>query len=197
MCGRYELGMDDEALLEIVDELKRRAGLEDVKLSGEVFPTDVVPVIARGRSGGVSVFPMKWGYALPDGKIAINARSETAIERALFKDGMLHRRCLIPATNYYEWEKRGRERVKYAIRPGGRILYMAGIYRMENERPEFVILTRDAAPGIQFIHNRMPVMFSEDVKDAWLDRNSDPEEVLRQAVQGVEYTPKSPQQLHI
>ncbi len=69
---------------------------------------------------------------------------------------MLWRRCLIPASGYYEWEKRGKEKIKYAIRPeGARLLYMAGIYRIEKGAPVFTILTREVALGIAFIHDRM------------------------------------------
>ena len=113
---------------------------------------------------------MKWGYTLPDGKQIINARSETAADKPLFRDGMLQRRCLIPATNYFEWEKRGRERIKYAIRQSDSpIMYMAGVYRIENGKPVFSILTREPAENIAFIHNRMPVILPSEAKDDWLN----------------------------
>ena len=60
---------------------------------------------------------MRWGYTFPNSKPVINARSETAAIKPMFKDGMKQRRCLIPATHYYEWEHRGRQSIKYAIRP--------------------------------------------------------------------------------
>ena len=49
------------------------------------------------------------------GKQIINARSETAVDKPLFRDGMLQRCCLIPVMNYFEWEKQGRYRIRYAI----------------------------------------------------------------------------------
>ena len=117
---------------------------------------------------------MKWGYTLPDGKPVTNARSETAAEKPMFRDGMLNRRCLVPASNYFEWERRGRERVKYAIRPAGHpVLYMAGVYRMEGGRPVFAILTRAPAEPIAFIHDRMPVILPADAQAAWLDVRND------------------------
>ena len=74
-------------------------------------------------------FAMQWGYTMLDRKRIINARSETASEKPMFKDGMLQRRCLIPASHYFEWEKREAKKIKYAIRPeGAKLLYMAGIY---------------------------------------------------------------------
>lgn len=105
MCGRYYIAEEDCAaeLQKIIEQLNRRGA--EVK-TGEIYPTDTVPVLANNKSMVITPFAMKWGYTLPDGKQIINARSETAADKPLFRDGMLHRRCLIPATNYFEWEKR-------------------------------------------------------------------------------------------
>lgn len=105
MCGRYYIAEEDSAaeLQEIIEQLNRRGA--EVK-TGEIYPTDTVPVLANNKSMVITPFAMKWGYTLPDGKQIINARSETAADKPLFRDGMLQRRCLIPATNYFEWEKR-------------------------------------------------------------------------------------------
>ena len=81
---------------------------------------------------------------MSDGKLLFNARSETAAEKAMLKDGMAQRRCLIPATCYFEWEHRGMEKVKYAIAPAGsNMIYLAGIYHKEGNRAACTILTRD------------------------------------------------------
>ena len=137
MCGRYYIEDEDvqEELLKMIEEVQRRTKASEkgavLKTHGEIFPTDTVPVIANNRELRPVPFAMQWGYTMSDGKRIINARSETAAEKLLFKDVMLRRRCLIPASNYYEWEKRGKEKIKYAIRPkGASLLYMAGIYRM-------------------------------------------------------------------
>lgn len=112
-----------------------------------------------------SAFVMKWGYSLPDGKVVFNARSESASSRPMFQDGIVQRRCLVPAAYYFEWEKRGREKIKYAIGQNERgILYMAGIYRLEKGVPVFTILTRSPADSIAFIHDRMPVILPNEAK---------------------------------
>ena len=142
MCGRYFLADSGNSgeLRGIIDQLNRRGAT--VK-TGEIFPTDTVPVLANNRNRRVMPFPMQWGYTLPDGRLLINARSETAGEKPLFQDAMRQHRCLIPAMNYFEWEKRGREKIKYAIRQADAgLLYMAGLYRVENGRAVFTILTR-------------------------------------------------------
>ena len=137
MCGRYYIAEEDSAaeLQEIIEQLNRRGA--EVK-TGEIYPTDTVPVLANNKSMVITPFAMKWGYTLPDGKQIINARSETAADKPLFRDGMLQRRCLIPATNYFEWEKRGRDRIKYTIREcDSPILYMAGVYRNRSIIPRY------------------------------------------------------------
>lgn len=187
MCGRYYIEDDDtaEELRAIIAEVQRKLDEQNngaMIKTGEIFPTYVVPVIANNRQLVPTSFAMKWGYSLPDGKLIINARSETAAEKPLFRDGMLNRRCLVPATSYFEWEKRGKEKVKYAIRPSGRsMLYLAGIYRIENGRPVFSILTREPAEQIAFIHDRMPVILPDAAKGDWLDARNSTEELLRDA----------------
>lgn len=113
MCGRYYIAKEDSAaeLQEIIEQLNRRGA--EVK-TGEISPTDTVLVLANNKSMVITPFAMKWGYTLPDGKQVINARSKTAADKPLFYNGILQQRCLIPATNYFEWEKR--EGIGYAIR---------------------------------------------------------------------------------
>ena len=159
MCGRYYIAEDDlsDELSRMIDELNRKKTPEGLKTSGEIFPSDIVPVLANSRKQDVQPFAMRWGYAFPNGRPIINARSETAAQKPMFRDGMRQRRCVIPASHYFEWERRGAARTKYAIRPAhADTLYLAGIYHLENHDgviiPAFTILTRDAAPGIAFIH---------------------------------------------
>ena len=164
MCGRYFLADSGNSgeLRGIIDQLNRRGAT--VK-TGEIFPTDTVPVLANNRNRRVMPFSMQWGYTLPDGRLLINARSETAGEKPLFQDAMCQHRCLIPATNYFEWEKRGRE----------------------NGRAVFTILTREPAEQIRFIHDRMPVILTSDAKQDWLNLDCDAAQTLAQACENVAF----------
>lgn len=73
-------------------------------------------------------FSMCWSYLLSNSKRVINTHSETTAGRALFRDGMRQRRCLIPASNYVEWERNDSGKVKYAIRSRQiGLMYMASI----------------------------------------------------------------------
>ena len=190
MCGRYWIddGRESIELRDIIEEVNRRVVVEPVKTSGEIFPADVVPVIASNRNMVPTAFAMQWGYTLPDGRRIINARSETAETRPMFKDGMRQRRCAVPATNYFEWERAGKTKTKYAIRPtDGALFYMAGIYRIESGRPVFSILTREPAESIAFIHNRMPVILPRDLVKDWTNSQCRAGEILSHAVLDLSY----------
>ena len=194
MCGRYYIAEDDlsDELSRMIDELNRKKTPEGLKTSGEIFPSDIVPVLANSRKQDVQPFAMRWGYAFPNGRPIINARSETAAQKPMFKDGMRQRRCVIPASHYFEWERRGAARTKYAIRPAhADTLYLAGIYHLENHDgvivPAFTILTRDAASGIVFIHPRMPVLLPADAAPDWLNPGYNAEEVIAAALTDMEY----------
>lgn len=179
---------DDIAeMRDIVREIDRRykEGARAMK-GGVVRPTDVTPVIATNRLRERGVFLMRFGYRMAQtGGNVINARSETMLRRPMFMQSGRERRCLIPASYYYEWERHDAEKQKFALyTPKERLFYMAGLYRYENEHdamPSFVILTRPAAPEIAFIHDRMPVILKHDDMDAWLSPAADVDDLLARA----------------
>ena len=189
MCGRYFIDPEpDEALLPVLRALEAR-GSRGLKIRGEVLPCDLAPVLAGNRARQIRPFAMRWGYRLADGRPLINARAESAREKPLFADGMLQRRCLIPASHYFEWQRlHDGGRKKFAIRPTGMCaLYLAGIYRHEVGGPRFVVLTRPAAPEIAFIHDRMPLILSPERAYAWLSPSFDPDVLLRSAPQEMQW----------
>lgn len=199
MCGRYRFddGRDSIELKDIIAAVNRRVVVEPIGPSGqaapdgpsgEVFPGDVATVVASGRDMQPALFDMRWGYALSDGRRVINARSETAAQKPMFRDGMRNRRCAVPATRYFEWERAGRARTKYAVWPSQRAMFcMAGIYRIEDGKPVFTILTREPAESIAFIHDRMPVILPPDLATDWTNPRYSAEEMLAHAVLDVSF----------
>lgn len=185
MCGRYYIADDDstEELAAIIAEAQKRS--KEQICTGEIRPTDIVPVIANNRAGKPTAFAMRWGFTFLSALI-MNARSETAMKKPIFQESMQRRRCIIPASYYFEWEKHGRERVKYAISTG-KMIYMAGLYRMEEDVPVFTILTRTPLEQIAFIHDRMPVILPDKARDAWLSNTNVALSVLTSTVQKVTY----------
>lgn len=203
MCGRFCIDetIGGTELQNIIDVLNRRSNATPVKTSGEIYPTDIVPIITNNRSMVQSAFAMSWGYSLPDGKRIINARSETAEMKPMFRDGIEQRRCVIPATNYFEWERRSKDKTKYAIRPTiDGLMYMAGIYRVEQGLPVFTILTREPAETIEFIHDRMPVILPSEMVSDWIDPKYKASDILKNAVKSVQYQraePPAPEQMSL
>ena len=195
MCGRYYIGLDsEEEWLAILEALNRKGAPEGLKTSGEIFPSDIVPVLANNRQGERRPFAMRWGYSFPGGRPVINARAETAQTKPLFRDGMRQRRCLVPASHYFEWERCGEARRKYALRPAhASMFYLAGIDHWENHSgalyPTFALLTRQAAPEIAFIHERMPVILPRERVRDWLCPQNAAQDVLQSARNDMEYHP--------
>jgi len=137
-----------------------------VRGDGDVYPTDVTPVIV-GRGGEPCAVAMRWGFRTERG-LVINARAETALDRPLFRESAVERRCLLPATGFYEWNA---HKERFLLRrSGGGLFYLAGLYRAgEDGLPEYVILTREANEEARVIHARMPLMISS-VGDWLFDR---------------------------
>lgn len=156
-----------------------------IVISGEVRPTNVVPVLAPDRFGRRAVFPMQWGYS--GRSLLINARSETAATKPTFREDWRRHRCIVPASRYFEWEhicrEDGKKRVgsKYKIwAKDESVTWLCGLYRLEGGLPVFVVLTRETAEEIRFLHDRMPLILPGERIDDWLRPEGDPEKLLHE-----------------
>lgn len=182
MCGRYYIEVDNEELSSIFAEVERKTAIR----TGEIFPTDTVPVLSPMGT----MTAMRWGFPKFDGKgEIINARSETAAEKTMFRRPLAEGRCLVPASWYFEWEKRGSKKIKYALRnPDNSPVWMAGLSKTDPKTGDslFVILTRPAWSGISFIHQRMPVILPKESHDQWLN-GSDSQRIMDRAIQELDY----------
>jgi putative SOS response-associated peptidase YedK len=170
MWGRYYFTESDydEARDELELELSEAARAAAV---GEIFPGGDAPVVATAKSGRPGCFAMRWGYRLPDGRMFINGRAETADERALYRQSAAERRCLLPARRYFEWsgDKGAKQKFSFAA-PDGGLLYLGGLYRPAGGGTQFVVLTRAALGPAADIHSRMPLLLPPAAARAWLDR---------------------------
>ncbi len=102
--------------------------------------------------------------------------------------------CIVPATYYFEWEHRAaghsvtKTVSKYAIHPKDTAMtWLCGLYRIEGGVPRFVVLTREPADAIRFIHNRMPLILPEEFLDEWIRPDAEPEKLLCCAVTDMEF----------
>lgn len=166
MCGRYYV--DDETAREIeklVRDLDRRLKMER---TGDVFPSQNA-MILKGEGNHLAAEQMRWGFpGFEKGKLLINARAETALERPTFRESVQDRRCIIPARGFYEWNK-SKEKFTFE-RKETPVLFMAGCYNRYEGQERFVILTTDANSSVAPVHNRMPLILEpEELKDWVLD----------------------------
>lgn len=177
MCGRFYIEEDNIEFKKILNEINRRYKNKIVTFkTGEIFPTDIVPVITGDSRKGRMVDLFKWGFPnyYKPGRVIINARSETIEVKPTFKKVLFSNRCLIPASGFYEWQKNGDKKHKYFIRSSGHgLLYMAGLYNTftgNNGKPfaGFVIITTEANKQMMTVHNRMPVLLEDEEASLWL-----------------------------
>ncbi len=197
MCGRYYVDADaeNEMLTEYIRQAQARADRTGVTMltHGEIAPTNIVPVIATSASRREpGAFPMRWGFMHPTHKVLVfNTRSETAAEKPLFCTSIQDRRCLIPASRYYEWKKESNgKKTKYAFqRTENEPLYLAGLYLRSSQTnlPCFTILTRDATEDIKDIHRRMPVILPAALMKDWLSPENAYNEMVMEAMTELEY----------
>ena len=115
---------------------------------------------------GIRVTNMFWGFEGKDKKLVINARAESALDKQMFADSMAHRRCVMPAEGFYEWD-RDKNKVTF-YRSDKRPIYLAGFYGMSNNRDSFVILTTKANESMIKVHDRMPLMIEKGRGRDWL-----------------------------
>lgn len=152
------------------DLLDSQSIMADASLKAEpgrdVRPSDASAVIYQ-RGNGLAAGDMRWGFSNPYKKgLIINARAETAAEKNLFADSVAKRRCIIPASGFYEWDPY-KARFRFAMPDGGLIL-MAGFWHEEQGTPRYTILTTEANDSMKPVHDRMPVMIGRDEIRPWI-----------------------------
>ena len=179
MCGRYVINEDPARL---VDYFRvERTVTEPLDLSYNVAPTDPVYAIAE-HDGIRQLGTFRWGLVPhwakdTKGPLNINARSETVATKPTFRDSFRRKRCILPATGFYEWEPKERGRLPHYIRlTGDRPMAFAGVWASwkdpisEEWTRSASIITTKANEAISHIHARMPVILPPDRWDMWLDR---------------------------
>lgn len=175
MCGRYyaddETDKEIEKIIKQVDEK-----LRNERKKGEVYPTNTAPVI-KMQNNILTLTYQQWGFPHFNHKgVIINARSETALNKNLFRTSLLTQRCIIPAGLYYEWDE---SKIKYEFkRADNSVMYFAGFYNNYNTqnaqiKAKYIILTTKANQSVRDIHDRMPLILDGDEITDWLSNTAD------------------------
>jgi putative SOS response-associated peptidase YedK len=178
MCGRFTLTRRDS------QQLALELGVSADALAGyrpryNIAPTDQHWIV-RAKYEDRELLPAMWGLVnswAKDKKRAaqqINARAETLESRPGFKDAFRKRRCVVPADGFFEWvgTKNTRQPIWFH-RPDSGLLLFAGLYESWQPKPgewerTFTIVTTDANEIVGRVHDRMPVILSDEKADAWM-----------------------------
>ncbi len=176
MCGRYTITYNIDQL---VNELDLPMPDFEFEPRYNIAPSQWVPIISSESPGQLRLH--RWGLIpswAKDPKIGykmINARGETLVEKPSFRTAFRRRRCLIPATGFYEWQQTATGRQPMYIRLiSGRIMTFAGLWEVwkdaeGRELRTFTIVTTAPNALIAPIHNRMPVIIPPDLRAKWLN----------------------------
>jgi len=182
MCGRYV--SPAEADIERYWELDRRSNPFAPRFN--VAPTTLVPIIVRGENGGLELHSARWGLIPHWWKkdkpptLTFNARSEEAAVKPTWRDAYKKWHCLMPAAGWYEWQEHGTDargkplKTPYFVHcEASPIIAFAGLVASWTAPDGQLIascalLSKVAAPSIEFVHDRMPVVLPPTSFDAWL-----------------------------
>lgn len=185
MCGRFTLRARLNDLL--AQFAAEAVGLDEYPLFERynIPPTADIPIV-RLHEGNRECSLARWGFIpswTKDPKKAPllnNARAETVNEKPSFRSSYKSRRCLIPATGFYEWLTEGKHKQPfYFHRPDGKLLAFAGLWDQWNEIDTCTIVTTDANEVMAPIHDRMPVILGHHDYAEWLNpANSNPSHLL-------------------
>ena len=176
MCGRYSLNATLQAIYEIL-KIKTMLNLQP---RYNIAPGQPILAVRLDGKGERELTHLRWGLVpswmkeLPTATTMINARMETVAEKPSFKGAYKYRRCLIPASGFYEWKVVGGPKQPYNIRPQDQPLFaFAGLWEHwqspdGSELETAAILTGEASASIKDIHHRMPVILKPKDHEAWL-----------------------------
>lgn len=175
MCGRYALTLPHEAMVQLFGAVPSNDLPEGPRWN--VCPTVQVPVVTSA-DGARRLVSMRWGllprwYETPtSGPLIINARAETVAEKPAFRDAIRERRCIVPASGFYEWTK-GPDgaRLPWYFHPSdGEALAFAGLWQAwgPDAMATCAIVSCAAGPTMAEIHHREPVTLAEADWPLWL-----------------------------
>jgi len=188
MCGRFTQHLSWEELHRLANLIGQPRNLQP---RYNIAPTTPIEVIRAGNAGNELV-PMRWGLApswwkkpLNELPATFNARAETLAERPMFRGAFKYRRCIIPASGFYEWTgAKGAKIPHYFTAPDGRPLAMAGLWDHwsgldgGDDLPNATIVVGAANHWMSAYHDRQPMILDWRDAGAWMT-DDDPAALLR------------------
>ncbi len=190
MCGRFTSKANPEEIKKEFKVGKLNPTLFEPRYN--IAPTKIIPAVLE-TEGERIVNALRWGLIpswAKDGKIGskmINARAETLAEKPSFRNAFRSRRCIIPASGFYEWAKKGTgaKQPFYFYLKDKEVFGFAGLWEewLDKESGELVetctIITTEANEILEPVHDRMPVILKPAEYDLWLDEKEKDTERLQ------------------
>ena len=181
MCGRFTNRLTWREIVALYRLSVPASPERNLPARYNICPTDTIDTVVA-RNGKRELAPMRWGLVpswwkkkAKETPATFNARAETVAEKAMFRDAFKRRRCLIPASGYYEWQvtPTGKQPYYYTARDGSP-LTIAGLWDewKDIETGEALksctMIITTANEFVSKIHDRMPVLLQPKDFDAWL-----------------------------
>lgn len=189
MCGRYAIyGPVSRANRDAIEFLGEQVAFHP---TFNAAPTQDLPVFRVSPERGRELTLLRWGLVPswakdPDiGARMINARAETVSEKPAFRAAFRRRRCLVPMSGFYEWQRTSGRKVPHFVRLRDTDIFAAaGLYEYWPGKDgavaieSYTILTTGANELMRAVHDRMPVILHERDYEAWLDPKNEKLEAL-------------------
>lgn len=193
MCGRFALFASPE----LVAEYFALAEPPSLAPHYNLTPGQDIAAVRVDRDGVLRLSALRWGlvpFWAKDatlGRRLINARLDSLADKPAFREALTRRRCLIPASGFYEWgvDAAGKKQPFFARPRSEPLLAIAGLWerwRTPSGEPleTCVIVTTEASATLAPIHDRMPVLLARAARDVWLDARSDVATITELAARG-------------
>lgn len=190
MCGRFTLRHSGEAIasafrLNEVPQIQPRYNIAPTQLVSTILLTPETNNQRQFHQLRWGLIP-SWAKDSTIGARMINARAETVAEKPAFRAAFRHRRCLVVADGFYEWQRQERKKQPFYLRlQNDQPFCFAGLWeRWESPDGEEIqsctILTTEANDLLRSIHDRMPVILDPKDYDLWLNPQKQNSESLQQ-----------------
>lgn len=192
MCGRFALYAGREQIAAALG-LESLPG-DDVTAGYNIPPGTWIPTLQPADREDPTPYLARsfWGFRPPhagqDAPRPINARAERAATSRYFRDAFTHRRCLVPASGWIEWQQASDRRQPYYITAGSAdqppVLLLAALYAPlpQGQGTCCAVLTEPARGTLERIHPRQPVVLDPACARDWLDpRRTERDEIRRAA----------------
>jgi len=187
MCGRFVQNFTIETLQ---DNFNIQTAEAEIPPNFNVAPTQEIFTIIKHDNENIlerlhwGLVPF-WAKDVSIGSRMINARAETVSSKPSFRNAFKKRRCLIPASGFYEWKgEKGNKQPYYITISSVEPFAFAGLWESWTDKDDesvyksCTIITTDASDNIRELHNRMPVILDQKVYEKWLDvEMQDPKEI--------------------